>query len=197
MITIPDLPYKHDALEPYISSQTLDFHYGKHHHTYATKLNQLIKGSPFEEQSLEEIIMASDGAIFNNAAQVWNHSFYWNCLSAQHHLSPSESFQAVLSTHFGSLESFIESFSDQAIGQFGSGWAWLVVDPKDKTLAITTTSNAGNPMTKGLIPILTCDVWEHAYYLDTQNQRPKYLENFWQVLNWPFIEQQYQQSIEP
>ena len=193
MITLSDLPFSMNALEPYISEKTLSFHYGKHHKTYVDKLNGLIENTEFANQKLEDIILASDGGIFNNAAQVWNHSFYWDCLSSNHHQKPSNQLLNAIETSFGSFEGFIQTFSEQAIGLFGSGWCWLVLNPEDFSLSIVQTSNAETPLTQSLIPLLTCDVWEHAYYLDTQNQRPKYLENFWAVVNWDWISEQYSQ----
>lgn len=195
MITLPDLPFNKKALEPFISEETLNYHYGKHHKTYVDKLNLLIKDTKFSDSSLEDIILASEGAVFNNAAQVWNHSFYWDCLSEEHHQEPSSILKSAIEKHFDSYEAFVTEFSSRAGGIFGSGWCWLVLDPEDFSLKIHETSNAGTPLTQNLIPLLTCDVWEHAYYLDTQNQRPKYLENFWAVVNWKLISARYQEHI--
>ena len=194
MFQLPPLPYSEDALAPYISSNTIKYHYGKHHNTYVDKLNGLVKDTDLAEQSLEEIILKSDGAIFNNAAQVWNHTFYWHCLSETHHQKPQGALLDAINKHFTDYESFITQFSEKAISVFGSGWCWLVVDPEDLSLKIVTTQNAENPLTSGLKPILTCDVWEHAYYLDTQNQRPKYVENFWEILNWNYVAEQYREA---
>ena len=181
---LPPLPYAMNALEPHISQQTLEFHYGKHHNAYVTKLNGLVPGTKFEDMSLEDIIMKSDGGIFNNAAQTWNHSFYWNSMSPNGGGEPSDALAAALIEHFGSVESFKEQFTNAALTCFGSGWAWLVT--QGNKLEIVSTSNAGNPMTDNKKPLLTCDVWEHAYYLDTQNNRGGYVSNFWQVVNWDF-----------
>ena len=187
-IKLPALPYDKNSLSPYISAETLEFHHGKHHATYVNKLNGLIEGTELENDSLEDIIMKSEGAVFNNAAQVWNHTFYWNCLSDDHHQSPSEKMEMLLNDYFGSFEAFKESFTQAACNQFGSGWAWLVQDDEGK-LKIVTTSNADLPMKAGLgKALMTCDVWEHAYYIDERNSRPKYLENFWNILNWKFVE---------
>ncbi|MDL2262568.1 superoxide dismutase [Bacteroidales bacterium OttesenSCG-928-I21] len=187
MFELPKLPYELDALEPHISKKTIEFHYGKHHQTYVNKLNELIKGSEFENKNLEEIIKTSEGGIFNNAAQVWNHTFYWEGFSANPQKTPSGKLAENIDKKWGSFEKFKEDFSQKAIGVFGSGWAWLVVD-KNNELQITGTSNAQNPLTSGEKPLLTADVWEHAYYLDYQNLRPKYMENFWNLVDWAIIE---------
>ena len=196
MFELPKLPYGENALEPYVSSKTIQYHYGKHHKTYVDKLNGLIPDTKHQNQSLEEIIMSSEGGIFNNAAQVWNHTFYWNCLSAEHHQKPSDQLASLLEKHFGSTAEFIAQFSDKAATLFGSGWTWLVFDPSDTSMKIVQTQNAENPLTENLVPLLTCDVWEHAYYLDTQNQRPKYIENFWNIVNWSFVEKQLEAVYE-
>ncbi|WP_198304738.1 superoxide dismutase [Arcobacter vandammei] len=172
------------SLAPLMSDETLEYHHGKHHNTYVTNLNNLIPGTEFENLSLEDIIKKSSGAIFNNAAQVFNHDFFWNGLTPTQGAIPSN-VEAALTKTFGSVEKFKEEFTAKAIGQFGSGWAWLVLDGSE--LKIVTTSNAGCPLTDGLKPVLTCDVWEHAYYIDTRNARPKFLENFWQLVNWDFV----------
>lgn len=187
---LPELPFAKNALEPHISERTLEFHYGKHHQTYVNTLNTLIEGTEFENKTLEEIIKSSDGGIFNNAAQVWNHTFYWNCLAPNHKPAPEGSLKKAIEEAFGSFENFKEEFTKKSIGLFGSGWCWLVKDSAGK-LSIVQQSNAGNPMTKGLTPIMVCDVWEHAYYLDKQNARPKYMESYWELVNWDFIEKQY------
>lgn len=184
--TLPELPYAKDALEPHISSETIEFHYGKHHQTYVDKLNGLIKGSEFEGQDLEAIIKKASGGLFNNAAQVWNHTFYWHCLAPKGGGEPQGDVKAALEKAFGSFEEFKQKFTDTAINTFGSGWAWLV-KKADDSLDIVSTSNAGNPMTDGHTPVLTCDVWEHAYYIDYRNARPKYLEHFWSLVNWEFV----------
>ena len=184
---LPDLPYSKDALAPHMSAETLEFHYGKHHKTYVDKLNSLVPGTPFENASLEEIIRKSDGGIFNNAAQVWNHTFFWNCLSPQGGGAPTGAVQEVIDKSFGSFDAFKEKFTQAAINLFGSGWAWLVKNP-DGSLSIEALSNAGNPLTKDQTPLLTCDVWEHAYYIDYRNARPKFLDGFWSLVNWEYVE---------
>ncbi len=183
---LPELPYPMNALEPHISQETLEYHYGKHHKTYVDKLNGLIPGTEFENASLEEIITRASGGIFNNGAQVWNHTFYWNCLSPQGGGEPTGALKDALNEKFGSFTDFKEKFSQAATTLFGSGWAWLVKNP-DGSLDIVGTSNAGNPQTEGKTPLLTCDVWEHAYYIDYRNARPKYLEAFWNLANWNFV----------
>lgn len=185
-ISLPELPYELNALEPHISKETLEYHYGKHHNTYVVNLNKLIEGTDFANQSLEDIIKNSDGGLFNNAAQVWNHTFYWHCLSPNGGGEPTGELLAKIDEHFGSFESFKEKFTQTAITTFGSGWAWLVKQ-SDGTLAIKSTSNANTPITEGDIALLTCDVWEHAYYIDYRNARPNYLNAFWQLVNWSFV----------
>ncbi len=189
-IKLPKLPYTHDALEPYISKRTIDFHYGKHHQTYVNKLNELIKGSAFENLSLEEIINKSEGAVFNNAAQVWNHTFYWHSLSPEGGGRPEGDVLAAIESRYCSFEQFKGDFSQAAVTLFGSGWAWLVKKP-DGTLDIVQKSNAENPLRDGNIPLLTCDVWEHAYYLDYQNRRPEYIDAFWKIVNWEMVEKRF------
>jgi superoxide dismutase, Fe-Mn family len=184
MITKPKLPYPENGLEPVISAETISFHYGKHHQAYVDNLNKLIEGTAFENKSLEEIVVASEGGIFNNAAQVWNHTFYWNCLKPGGS-EPHGKLLEAIERDFGSFEQFKEEFSKASVTLFGSGWAWLVKD-KDGKLSITQESNAGTPLTKGLQPIITFDVWEHAYYLDKQNKRPEYVLQLWSILNWDF-----------
>lgn len=184
--TLPPLPYEKNALEPHISEETLEYHYGKHHQAYVTNLNNLIKGTEFEKMSLEDIIKKSSGPIFNNAAQVWNHTFYWHCLSPNGGGAPSGKLGEMITKTFGSFEAFKEKFSETAIKTFGSGWAWLVKN-KDGSLAIVSTSNAQTPMTSDQKALLTCDVWEHAYYIDYRNARPKYVEAFWNLVNWEFV----------
>ena len=188
-ITLPPLPYSNDALAPLISPETIEFHYGKHHKTYVDKLNGLISGTEFEKMSLEEIVKKSSGPIFNNAAQVWNHTFYWNGLMPKAQLEPTGNVAEKIKTHFGSFAQFKEQFTQTAINQFGSGWAWLV-QKNDGKWAIYSTSNAETPLNRGDKALLTCDVWEHAYYIDYRNARPKYLENFWKMINWKFVELQ-------
>ncbi|CEK12121.1 superoxide dismutase [Fe] [Legionella hackeliae] len=185
-ITLPQLPYAMDALEPHISKETLEYHYGKHHSAYVTNLNKLIPGTEFENLSLEDIIKKSSGGIFNNAAQVWNHTFYWHCLSPNGGGEPTGKIGDAIGKHFGSFEKFKEEFSQVAATTFGSGWAWLVQD-KNSSLKIINTSNAGTPMTEGLQALLTCDVWEHAYYIDYRNVRPDYIKAFWSLVNWEFV----------
>lgn len=185
---LPALPYAKDALAPHISAETLEYHYGKHHQTYVTNLNNLVKGSPFEGKSLEEIVQESDGGIFNNAAQVWNHTFYWHCLAPSAGGEPDGEVLAAINNAFGSVEAFKKQFTEAAIKNFGSGWTWLVKN-SDGSLAIVSTSNAGTPLTTGAKPLLTVDVWEHAYYIDYRNARPVYLDHFWALVNWNFVAQ--------
>ena len=182
-IELPTLPYDRAALEPHISAETLDFHYGKHHQTYVTNTNNLIKDTEFAAMDLEQIVRKSSGGLFNNAAQVWNHSFYWQSLSPKGGGDPSGKLADALIKAFGSIEKFREEFSKTAIGTFGSGWAWLVQRP-DGSLGLASTSNAATPLTGADRALLTCDVWEHAYYIDYRNARPKYLEAFWKLVNW-------------
>ncbi|SEW01297.1 Fe-Mn family superoxide dismutase [Luteibacter sp. 329MFSha] len=185
---LPPLPYEKNALEPHISAETLEFHYGKHHQTYVTNLNNLIKGTEFENKTLEEIVKTSSGGIFNNAAQVWNHTFYWNSMRpASQAAEPSAKLKEALDKAFGSVDKFKEEFTKQATGNFGSGWTWLV-QRQDGSLAIVNTSNAATPLTGSDTALFTADVWEHAYYIDYRNARPKYLENFWHLVNWDFAE---------
>jgi Fe-Mn family superoxide dismutase len=186
---LPELPFPRDALAPYISKETIDYHYGKHHAAYVANLNKLIPGTEFEGMSLDDIVKkAKPGAIFNNAAQAWNHAFYWNCLSPQGG-EPADGLAEAIQKAFGSAAKFKAEFTDAAVKLFGSGWAWLVRKPNGG-LAIECTSNAGNPITAGSTPLLVCDVWEHAYYIDYRNVRPKYLEAFWKIANWSFAASQ-------
>ena len=180
---LPKLPYALDALEPYISKRTIEFHYGKHHQAYVNNLNKLIVGTEFENASLDDIVRKAGAGIFNNGAQVWNHTFYWNCMKPQGGGEPSGVLADALVKNFGSLAEFREKFSAAAATLFGSGWAWLI-KKDDGTLAIVQESNAGNPLKFGATPLLTCDVWEHAYYLDKQNVRPEYIADFWKLVNW-------------
>jgi Fe-Mn family superoxide dismutase len=182
---LPALPYAKNALEPYISAETLEYHYGKHHQTYVTNLNNLIAGTEFENLPLEDLIRKSSGGIFNNAAQVWNHTFYWNSLKPNGGDAPTGALADAINSAFGSFEQFKEEFTKCAVTTFGSGWAWLVKNA-DGSLSLVSTSNAGCPLTTGQTPILTCDVWEHAYYIDYRNARPKYVEAFWSLVNWEF-----------
>lgn len=188
--TLPDLPYADNALEPHISAETLQFHHDKHHATYVDKLNGLIPGTEFESASLEDIIKKASGGIFNNGAQVWNHTFYWNCLSPNGGGAPTGDLATAIDQAFGSFDDFKTRFSESAVNNFGSGWTWLVKN-SDGTLEIVNTSNAANPMTDDKQPVLTCDVWEHAYYIDYRNARPKYVEAFWSLVNWDFVAQNY------
>ena len=182
---LPSLPYAKDALAPHISAETLEFHYGKHHATYVANLNKLIAGTEFAESSLEDIVKKASGGLFNNAAQVWNHSFYWNCLSPKGGGEPSGALADAIAKTFGSFAAFKEKMTNAAVTQFGSGWAWLVKNA-DGSLAVEQTSNAGSPLKDGKKCLLTVDVWEHAYYIDHRNSRPAYLEAFWKLVNWDF-----------
>lgn len=185
--TLPPLPYALDALEPIISKETLEYHYGKHHQAYVTNLNNLIPGTEFESLTLEQIILKSSAGIFNNAAQVWNHTFYWQCMRPETANNvPTGALASAIDEAFGSFEAFKEQFNKIAVTTFGSGWAWLVSDSAKK-LSIMSTSNAGTPMTEGKTALLTCDVWEHAYYIDYRNARPTYVSKFWDLVNWDFV----------
>ncbi len=183
---LPQLPYDRTALEPHISKETLDYHHGKHHNAYVNNLNKMIKDTEFEGLSLEEIVLKSEGGMFNNAAQIWNHTFYFNGFSPDGGGEPSGELAEKINSTFGSFAEFVEQFNKTAMTTFGSGWAWLVQD-QSGALKIVNSFNAGNPMTEGLHPLLTCDVWEHAYYVDTRNNRGAYLENFWNIVNWDFV----------
>jgi len=185
-IELPKLPYAPDALEPILSAKTLEFHYGKHHQAYVTKLNSLIPGTAFENATLEEMILKAEGGIFNNAAQIWNHTFYWEGFSSRRDTMPSSKLLEMIQNEFGSFEVFKTKFGEAAVNQFGSGWAWLVQNKEGK-LQIIATGNAANPMREGLKPLLTCDVWEHAYYIDFQNRRPDYVNAFWALVDWDLI----------
>jgi Fe-Mn family superoxide dismutase len=187
---LPDLPFDKTALEPHISSETLEYHHGKHHAKYVSTLNELLSGTELEFRPLEEVIQKTSGTRFNNAAQVWNHTFYWDCLSPSGGGAPSGPLAAIIEQQFGSFERFRQQFTDQATSLFGSGWVWLVKDDDGK-LAIQQATNAQTPIRDGGTPILTCDVWEHAYYIDHRNARLKYLDAFWNVVNWDFVAQQY------
>lgn len=191
--SLPELPYAMDALSPHISKETLEYHYGKHHQTYVTNLNNLIEGTEHENSPLEDIIRESEGGLFNNAAQVWNHTFYWHCLSPQGGGEPTGDLKTQLEKDFGSLEAFKEAFIKTAITTFGSGWAWLVKTTEGK-LVLQSTSNAQTPLTDGVTPLLTCDVWEHAYYIDYRNARPKYLDAFWSLINWSFVQKNFESA---
>ena len=184
---LPALPYADDALEPHISAETISFHYGKHHQTYVTNLNKLVPGTAFEDLSVEQIIMKAEGGIFNNAAQIWNHTFYWNGLTPNGKDVASGALASAITEEFGSFDEFKAKFSTSAATNFGAGWTWLVKN-NDGSIEIVNTSNAGCPLTDGQTPLLTCDVWEHAYYIDYRNARPKYVETFWKLVNWDFVE---------
>jgi Fe-Mn family superoxide dismutase len=188
---LPKLPYALDALEPHISRRTLEFHYGKHHQAYVNNLNGLIPGTAFENASLEQIVLESEGGIFNNAAQIWNHTFYFFQFTSNGANKPSAKLVDAIDASFGSFDTFKDAFNKAAATLFGSGWAWLVLN-KDGKLEITQESNAGNPMRKGLKPLLTCDVWEHAYYIDFQNRRPDYISSFWNLIDWKVIEERFE-----
>ena len=193
MIELPKLPYKRDALEPHISQKTIDFHYGQHHASYVKNLNNLIENTHYEKMNLEEIIKNSEGAIFNNAAQVWNHTFYWHCMTPEKGDLPQAVLLKTIERDFGSFDNFKQMFIKQAATLFGSGWLWLVCDKSGKLL-LMQTSTAETPLTnKELRPLLTCDVWEHAYYLDQQNLRLAYLNEFWQIINWKFVEKKLEE----
>ncbi|EKD77905.1 MAG: superoxide dismutase (Fe) [uncultured bacterium] len=187
---LPALPYAMDALTPHISKETLEYHYGKHHRAYVNNLNNLVTGTEFENKSLEEIIKKASGVIFNNAAQIWNHTFYWHSLSPTGGGKPTGELAERIEKSFGSFDAFKTAFTKAATTVFGSGWAWLVKNNAGE-LEITQTSNAGNPLLDSKKPLLTCDVWEHAYYIDTRNDRAKYIEHFWNVVNWKFAEKNY------
>jgi Fe-Mn family superoxide dismutase len=183
---LPALPYAKDALQPHISAETLEYHYGKHHQAYVTNLNNLIANTEFATMGLEDIIKKATGGVFNNAAQVWNHTFYWNCLSPQGGGAPTGALAQAINAKWGSFDAFKDAFSKAAVGTFGSGWAWLVKNAAGE-LEIVSTSNAATTMTSGQKALMTCDVWEHAYYVDYRNARPKYVEAFWNLVNWPFV----------
>ncbi|WP_223645492.1 superoxide dismutase [Corallococcus sp. EGB] len=188
--TLPELPYKKDALAPHMSAETLEYHHDKHHATYVNKLNELTAGKPEASKSLEEVILSSDGPVFNNAAQVWNHTFFWNCMKPAGGGKPTGELADAINRDFGSFDEFKKQFSDAAATQFGSGWAWLVKD--GNKLAVMKTSNADLPMKHGKKALLTIDVWEHAYYIDYRNARPKFIETFLNSLvNWDFVAQNF------
>jgi len=188
--TLPPLPYAKDALQPTMSAETLEYHYGKHHQAYVTNLNNLIKGTEFENLSLEEIIKKSQGGIFNNSAQVWNHTFFWNCMTPNGGGAPTGPVADAINAKWGSFDKFKEEFQKSAVGNFGSGWTWLV-KKTDGTVDIVNTSNAGTPLTTENKALLTVDVWEHAYYIDYRNARPKFVESWWNIVNWDFVNQNF------
>ena len=183
---LPELPYAMDALQPHISRETLEYHYGKHHNAYVNNLNNIIKGTEFQDQNLEDIIKKSSGGIFNNAAQVWNHTFYWHCMSPNSEGHPAGNLAKAIEAKFGTFDDFKKQFSQTAATLFGSGWAWLVKN-QDGSIELMATGNAGTPMTSGKTALLTCDVWEHSYYIDYRNARPSYIEHFWNLVNWKFV----------
>jgi len=183
---LPDLPYAMDALEPHISRETLEYHYGKHHNAYVVNLNGMLEGTELAGASLEDVIRKASGPVFNNAAQVWNHTFYWHCLSPNGGGKPAGELAAAIDKTFGSFDAFKTEFADKAVKLFGSGWAWLV-KKADGSLAIVQTSNADTPVRGGDKALLTCDVWEHAYYIDYRNARPGYVDAFWKLVNWDFV----------
>lgn len=188
--TLPELPYAMDALAPHLSKETLEYHYGKHHQAYVTNLNNLIKGTGFENDTLEGIIKKSSGGIFNNAAQVWNHTFYWNGMKPNGGGDPKGALADAIKKKWGNVDEFKKAFATSCVGNFGSGWTWLV-KKLDGSLEIVNTSNAATPMSGSDRPLLTCDVWEHAYYVDYRNLRAKYVESFWSLVNWDFVENNY------
>lgn len=188
--TLPDLPFAMDALEPVISRRTLEFHYGKHHKAYVNNLNKLTEGSEWAKKSLEELIRLTDGGIYNNAAQVWNHTFYWEGLNPKDKGVPEGKLLEAINKSFGSLESFRELFIQSSVTLFGSGWTWLVKS-RNNGLKILQGPNAWNPIREDYVPLLTCDVWEHAYYLDFQNRRPDYVDGFWKLVNWNKVTERY------
>lgn len=195
--TLPKLPYALDALAPFISRETLEFHHGKHHRTYVTTLNELIADTMFEDMPLEQIIAEAKGAVFNNAAQAWNHSFFWECLApagAGH--KPDAQLKSAIESAFGSMQDFQRKFTESATKNFGSGWTWLIRRGSGD-LDILNTSNADTPIRTGDIPLLTCDVWEHAYYIDYRNERAKYLKGFWNIVNWEFVSQNFDHAMNP
>lgn len=187
---LPALPFAKDALQPHISAETFEYHHGKHHKAYVDNLNKMVPGTEFEKMSLEEIIMKSSGPIFNNAAQVWNHTFFWNCMSPEGGGEPTGALAEAIQRDFGSFQAFKEKFTDVSVKQFASGWGWLVKNKNGK-LECLSTSNAVNPMTEGHTPLMTCDVWEHAYYIDYRNRRPDFVSAFWNVVNWKFVSQNF------
>lgn len=190
---LPELPYALDALQPTLSKETLEFHYGKHHNAYVVNLNKLTEGKPQAQQTLEEVILKSDGGLFNNAAQIWNHSFYWYCLKAKGPTAPTGALLAAINQTWGSLDAFKEKFVTASTTVFGSGWGWLAKNP-DGSLEIVQTSNAAVPFTQGKRPLLTADVWEHAYYIDYRNLRQKYVESLWGLINWEFVQSQFERT---
>ena len=194
-LTLPKLPYALDALEPHMSRETLEFHYGKHHKKYVDTANQLIAGTSLEELALDEMVQRATGKTFNNVAQAWNHDFFWKCLTPDEQ-KPEGELQRALESSFGDYDTFREHFMKAASDVFGSGWAWLVMND-DGTLEVTTTANGNTPLTEGRLPLLTCDVWEHAYYIDYRNDRGKYLQHFWPLVNWEFVAENLSATAAP
>jgi superoxide dismutase, Fe-Mn family len=188
--TLPPLPFAKNALAPNMSEETLEYHYGKHHQTYVTNLNKLIPGTEFENLSLEEIVKKASGGVFNNSAQIWNHTFFWNSLSPKGGGAPAGALADAINAKYGSYDKFKEEFTKVATGTFGSGWTWLV-KKADGSLDIVSTSNAATPLTTDSKPLLTLDVWEHAYYIDYRNARPKFIEAFWNIVNWDFASKNF------
>ncbi|QIZ76730.1 superoxide dismutase [Fe] [Ferrimonas lipolytica] len=188
---LPALPYAKDALEPHISAETLDYHHGKHHNTYVVKLNGLIEGTDLGSKTLEEIIKTSEGGVFNNAAQIWNHTFYWHCLAPNGGGAATGAIAEAINATFGSFEEFKAKFTDSAVNNFGSSWTWLV-KKADGSLAIVNTSNAATPVSGDDTALLTVDLWEHAYYIDYRNARPNYMAAFWNLVNWDFVNDNFQ-----
>jgi Fe-Mn family superoxide dismutase len=188
--TLPELPYAKNALAPHVSQETIEFHHGKHHQRYVDLLNELVNGTDMAGKSLEELVRTSSGKVFNNAAQVWNHTFYWHSMKPQGGGQPTGALAAAIDASFGSFAAFKEKFTNVAVGHFASGWAWLVKE-ENGGLAVIDTHDAGSPLTMGKTPLLTCDVWEHAYYIDHRNARPKYVEGFWNLVNWDFAAQNF------
>jgi len=184
--SLPELPYSKEALEPHMSRETLEYHYGKHHKAYVDNANKLVAGTEFESMPLEDAVRKSSGKVFNNVAQIWNHTFFWNCLTPKQQ-PPGKKLADALIKDFGGVDDFKKKFTESAAGNFGAGWTWLVKGADGK-LEIVNTSNAATPLTDGKTPLLTCDVWEHAYYIDYRNARPTYLEHFWSLVNWAFVE---------
>jgi Fe-Mn family superoxide dismutase len=193
---LPDLPYPVDALEPFMSGETLEYHHGKHHRGYVDKLNSQLRGTQLEGAGLDQVVKRSTGAIFNNAAQVWNHNFFWNCLDPEGSGEPSAALGKTLERAFGSVDAFRQLFRKAAIEKFGSGWTWLV-RLRDGQLVVRSTDGADNPLTTGDAPLLSCDVWEHAYYIDYRNDRSRYLDAYWRIVNWRFVEENFEAAIRP
>lgn len=191
---LPELPFSKEDLAPHISAETMEYHYGKHHKAYVTKLNELIKGTEFEEMELKDIIRESDGPIFNNAAQTWNHTFFWNCLTPRGMEKPTGKVQEMINKKWFNFENFQKEFSQRAASNFGSGWTWLILDANGD-LDILNTSNAENPMRNGGIALLTLDIWEHAYYIDYRNARPDFIKAFWNIANWDFVNQNLETAL--